>query len=235
MCEKTLTAASCERRERDKALYTTVVDIFYIIISFFSYKILCICSEQVFVQVLSESVSAQRQPDQAPANAHGRTAVQMQLLRAVVQHIVQSTATRAEHTQQRKAVQVSTVRTVLRTADQPGQTLKKTRGRRSDHHGRSSVLVDGRRRPQARRSGTRSRRRWRRRRRRMLFRGDPIVHGQSERRRQPIRGGGRHGGGRRCGDRGQPRSWTPFGRRIPGRPETVDRGPVWGVPSRLYG
>ena len=54
----------------------------------------------LLVSILREDLPSVGQPDAPPADAHGRAAVQVQVLRAVVQHLVQPAAARPQHPQQ---------------------------------------------------------------------------------------------------------------------------------------
>jgi len=56
------------------------------------------------LQILRKSFSEIGQSDETPENAHGRAALQVQILRKVVFHFVESAKTRQEHSQQRKTI-----------------------------------------------------------------------------------------------------------------------------------
>lgn len=81
----------------------------------------------VLVQILRESLSQKRKPDQAPENPHRGAALQVQVLREVLQHLQQPPETRQEHPQQGEAFQVSALREMLRSADELGPTSQKAR------------------------------------------------------------------------------------------------------------
>lgn len=91
----------------------------------------------VRVQVLRQSVPAQRQPDQARAHAHGRTAVPVRALRTVVQHIVQPATARPQHTPAGAELQVQPVQPAVLAADKLGPARQEARGgrRHGDRHG----------------------------------------------------------------------------------------------------
>ena len=77
--------------------------------------------------VLRQDIPQICKPDPASSDAHGRATVQVQVLRTVVQHLVESPAPRPQHPQAREALPVPTLHAVFRPADQPGSASEEAR------------------------------------------------------------------------------------------------------------